>query len=359
LQQPVSANQQQHAWKRLNDKMLLTGTYATGTQQIHHTKTAMLKTAMSGTAIPGQQRVRPKDMFRIIPVKWTRVAAALFLAFFLGSLASGWYMTLSSDNASDNEFFLVETPRGAKSTLTLTDGSSIILNAGSRLKYAKTYNIENRDIYLEGEGYFIVAKNEKLTFQVHTNGLVVSALGTEFNVKAYPDDDRVETTLVKGSVRITRDTDNEIAPGIVLKPNQRASFYIDSYEVGEVVAEPAVKVPNPVAVAAKPIMVKTESNINPETATSWKETRWVFERESLSALTKKLERQYDIHITIKDDELLNYHLSGTLEEESIEQVLKALQIALPIQYQINHKEVVLGISHSRKDNYKHLLTRQQ
>ena len=307
------------------------------------------------TASLARKRERPRDVLRVMPKRWTQMAAAVFLAFALGTIVSGILSGFFSVPADEDFFYTVEAPRGAKSTLTMIDGSTIYLNAGSKARYSRAYNTQNRDIYLEGEGYFIVARNGNIPFEVHTSGIIIKALGTEFNVKAYPEDGRVETTLVKGSVSIARSDDGSHAQSIILKPNQKASFFIDRIEVNEVAEQREEKSSPQLTAISRPVRVKTESNINPETSASWKDARWVLERESMASLSEKLERQYDINIIFMDEELKRYHLTGTLEEESIEQVLKALQLALPIDFEIRHKDVTLSLNRQRKNNFKHLL----
>ena len=91
---------------------------------------------------------------------------------------------------------------GSRAQFSLSDGTTVTLNAGSRLKYDNRFGINDRVVQLEGEGYFKVAKDSKRPFTVKTSHLNVRALGTAFNVKAYSDDKTIETTLVEGSVKI-------------------------------------------------------------------------------------------------------------------------------------------------------------
>ena len=94
-------------------------------------------------------------------------------------------------------FCEVTAPLGSTSEIVLPDSSRVWLNAGSRIKYTTTFNQNNRMLYLEGEGYFRVAKNKQLPFVVDAYGFEVKAIGTEFNVKAYKEDAIIETTMVR------------------------------------------------------------------------------------------------------------------------------------------------------------------
>jgi transmembrane sensor len=293
-----------------------------------------------------------------ISLPWHRLAAAVIFAFMLGGIGSIWFFNAQLKLKNQNQYYTIEAPRGAKSMITLIDGSKVWLNAGSRLKYPLNFNQQNRDVFLEGEGYFVVAKNEALNFRVHTSDIVVQALGTEFNVKAYTEDGRIETTLVKGSVSISRNDSPDNTQSIVLQPNQKASFYVNKYNYEEIDAGLPLQTANNRAISKpelRPARLAIENNINTEISTSWKEKRWVFERESMKSLATKLERQYDVEISFRDEELKEFHLTGTLEEESIEQVLMALQLTIPVNFEVRHKNVYLSINEKKLSDYKQLL----
>jgi len=296
-----------------------------------------------------------RDSFNI-SMPWTRLVAAVIAAFLLGGIAFMQYMKLQSQMNNKESWYTIEAPRGAKSRLTLTDGSTVYLNAGSRLRYPKSFNHNNRDVHLEGEGYFVVAKNKNLTFQVHTPDMIVKALGTEFNVKAYPDENRTETTLVKGSVSIIRQ--NQGSREIVLEPNQKLSLVHEGVTVKDI--EKEIINQTTVAQSMQPAAtrVRIENNVNPDLYVSWKEKRWVLERETLGSLVTKLERQYDVDFKYEDESIKDFHLSGTLEEESIEQVLTAMQLTLPINFKIHHKTVYLSINEKELPKYKQLIRNQ-
>lgn len=291
-----------------------------------------------------------------VTMAWNRLAAAVILAFMIGGIGTVVFLSMLNSAKTIGESFTIEAPRGAKSVVSMADGSRIWLNAGSKITYSEAYNKKNRDIFLEGEGYFEVAKNENINFRVYAADIVVSALGTSFNVRAYPEDGVVETTLVEGSVSIRRASASDQSEGIILEPNQRASFYTDRFTVNRANREENL-VSNGEA-SPKPMRVRLQSNINTEISTSWKNKKWVFEREKLGSLAQKLERQYDINIIFEDDEIKDFVLTGTLEEESVEQVLAALQLTLPITFSIQHSDVHLRIDKRKIDAYRQLLRTQ-
>ncbi|RPJ51813.1 MAG: hypothetical protein EHJ95_04855, partial [Methanobacteriota archaeon] len=147
------------------------------------------------------------------------VAAIFCIAFFLGTLF----------NRQNNEIIPVQpgqsityneikAPLGARSEIRLIDGTEIILNAGSSIKYRSDYNLLDRDLILEGEAYFKVASNIDIPLVVFAGDINIKATGTEFNVKAYSDEGIIETTLVTGEVEISQKGNKDKERILVLKP---------------------------------------------------------------------------------------------------------------------------------------------
>ena len=110
------------------------------------------------------------------------------LAILLIGIGSILFEYLPGTTNRNKNFTEISVLRGSKTQMTLADGSKVWLNAGSTVKYGNNYNKQNRDVFLEGEAYFEVAKNRKKPFNVFAGGIVVHALGTIFNVKAYSDE---------------------------------------------------------------------------------------------------------------------------------------------------------------------------
>ncbi|NJK96971.1 MAG: FecR domain-containing protein [Bacteroidales bacterium] len=115
---------------------------------------------------------------------------------------------------------------GSKSSIRLPDGTEVVLNAGSKLTYDFSYGITSREVSLIGEGYFKVAKQKNSPFIVKTAKAHIKALGTEFNVKAYPEENEVEAILVEGTIQVNKfDLKKrriELSDsGIILKPGQK------------------------------------------------------------------------------------------------------------------------------------------
>jgi transmembrane sensor len=275
----------------------------------------------------------------------TRYAAIFLIAV---SMSGVIFYFLGKNHASvpKESFSELNVPLGSKAKFTLPDGTSVTLNAGSRLKYNSRFGMEDRVVQLDGEGYFKVAKDASRPFIVKTSYLSVRALGTEFNVKAYPDDKTIETTLVEGSVNIESISDTKVAEMHVLKPNQKFTYYkkdstiVDESVRGkEQIKSKSLPVEKKIAV---PIPRLVTENINIEPVISWKENRWIFEKQSLSQIAVALERKFDVQIKFESDRLKTYRFTGIIINEPIEQVLEVMSITAPINFKLKGRVVTLS-----------------
>ena len=141
-----------------------------------------------------KQRFVQSHSFRI----FYRVAAAILI--ILLPLAGYWGgMETVKSGFSD---IVVEAPMGARTKLYLPDGTLVWLNAGSKITYSQGFGVENRNLALEGEGYFEVKRNEKVPFEIRTKELDLTVLGTKFNFRNYTDDEEVVVNLLEGKVRL-------------------------------------------------------------------------------------------------------------------------------------------------------------
>src|ERR1035437_1495473 len=298
-------------------------------------------------------RPMPKPELRIKISVLYRVAAAVFL---IGLLGVGSILVFMNPKAkSEVAYFEAFAPKGSRSFIILSDGSTVWLNSGTKLRYPSNFGKENRDLFLEGEAYFVVMKNPAMPFRVKTSDVCITAIGTAFNVKAYNDEGVIETTLEKGEVRIDELDESKIkvesAP-VFLKPNQKAIFVKSNknLSVNNTVQTPPVPSDEPVnKIKANPLRI--DSNVDTKLTTSWKDSRWIFKSEKLVKLAPILERRYDITITFRDSVLSSYKFTGILKEESLEQVLKVICLAAPIRYEIKHNQVLFFEDSGKKNKF--------
>jgi ferric-dicitrate binding protein FerR (iron transport regulator) len=236
-------------------------------------------------------------------------------------------------------------PLGSRAQFTLSDGTAVTLNAGSKLKYDNSFGIKDRIVQLEGEGYFKVAKDASRPFTVKTLYLNVRALGTEFNVKAYPDDKTIETTLVEGSIKVEPLSDKSHTEIMVLKPNEKLTYYkkdstmVDETDRSNEKTENSQQALEKQKLASIPRLVTENVNVDP--VISWKENRWIFDKQSLSQIAVELERKFDVQIIIESERLKSFRFTGTILAEPIDQVLQVMSLSAPINFKLKGRVVTL------------------
>ena len=302
--------------------------------------------------------------------RWLRLirnyAAIFMLGVLLGSFTvlylKGSHSTGDATHEPVAKQFEIRTEKGERATVHLPDGSKVALNACSYLSYTADFNENARELTLIGEGYFDVQTNPDLPFTVKTSGLNIKAFGTVFNVRAYSDEDVVETTLVEGDVTIETLTHQKI---VSLRPSQvitipkelignnREHEYISRTET----QDRKVKQDNTSLRAKEPKKAEAVliNNINPEVYVSWKDNKWVIKSESLESLATKIERKYDVEISIEEESLKNYVFSGTLKNYPLEQVLETIRLTAPIKYIINENNVIISEDKELKKRYEKLI----
>ncbi len=239
----------------------------------------------------------------------------IFLWKTVASIAAVFAIVLSSLfllNISSNQKINIETkevsfkvPFGSRSEVNLPDGTVVMLNSGSELKYPGIFTDENRKVSLSGEAFFKVKSDKKNPFIVEISHLNVEVTGTQFNICSYADDDFSKISLLEGRVGIRLGENNEI---VDINPGQQ--FYLDKeqkkYEI-------------------------TESDVTLES--SWKDGEFRFKEIAFPELIKRLERWYNIDLTFSIAELGKMSYSGNFKnQETIWQVLDALKLTSPIDY---------------------------
>jgi ferric-dicitrate binding protein FerR (iron transport regulator) len=201
---------------------------------------------------------------------------------------------------------------GDKSSIILPDSSRVWLNSGSKLTFNSDFKNGGREVILEGEAYFSVSKHKDNPFLVKTSDIEIEVLGTKFNVKAYPEENSISTTLVEGSIQISSKSQNAL-----MKPNQKLVFDKESQKM---------------------VMVKL-ADTAPET--EWKEGRLVFRNQTLEELRPKLERWFDVDIVFSDDQVKQLRFTGILERESILEVVYYFDLSNRVSCHIQGNKVII------------------
>ncbi len=278
------------------------------------------------------------------------IAAVFLLAFFLGSISNKNSGGTESALTAELALTEIKAPFGSTTELNLSDGTKIMINAGSSIRYRSDYNVNNRDLVLEGEAYFKVAKNTKLPFIVSTHKINIRATGTEFNVKAYSEEDVVETTLLDGEVEISQVDNSDSKQVLVLKPNEKAIYSekSDPITLDNIKrAEPlAVKPPK---IASDKLLVSPKTDVDEVIA--WTQNKLIIKGENLESLCIKLQRKYGVQFIFGDEEIKKFRFSGVLLDETFEQIMDAIKLTAPINYSVNGKAVTLVMNEKQMEKY--------
>ncbi len=224
----------------------------------------------------------------------------------------------------------------------MPDGTQVWLNSGSKLNYQRDFNTRSREVVLEGEAFFDVVKNPSHPFIVHASSIDIKVLGTSFTVKSYPQDETIETTLLRGMIEVTRQ-DNPSTPRVILKPNEKLilSKHLILSSLPASPGEPArisasARVPD-ISISAVAGNVPDSDKVE----TSWMYNKLVFEGDSFKELAQKMERWFNVKISFKDEELNQYHFGGVFDNETVVEALNALQLTAKFTYKIKGNEIDL------------------
>ena len=206
------------------------------------------------------------------------------------------------------------TLKGEKSCLRLPDGSKVWANSCTTLEYDDRFGMDNRNIKLKGEAYFEVAKNKDVPFIVHTSDIQVRAVGTAFNVLAYPSDSQVLTTLYEGKVAVNSKNGGE---EVILEENQVAEYNKNDNKV-----------------------IKRDCNEGVDEG--WRQGNLVFNMISLKEISNKLERKYDVFFLFENEKVKNMKFKGVFREtESIKDILDVIMLNTGVKCELDNDTIIV------------------
>lgn len=276
-------------------------------------------------------------------VKYWLIAGSIIIGIvILGALGYKCYQ----NNYKYLQFTEYMVPYGSRSNVVLPDGSEVWINAGSVLKYNSNYALRNREIYLNGEAYFKVKPDTRIPFEVKLKTISIKAVGTSFNITAYSDEPVIEATVQEGRIQIINagKTKKNTCQNVYLNANQK--FIISTSNTGSTnQSKQSVKnINRSLSLVKYDNNYKIISNINPELSISWKDENWIIEQERLDDFAIKLQRRYNVKIIFADESLKAYTFSGIIKNETLEQVLKAIHLTAPIEYDVSDNIITFSAS---------------
>jgi ferric-dicitrate binding protein FerR (iron transport regulator) len=264
----------------------------------------------------------------------------LWIAAAVAASLAGAFLLIHPLNTSKNPTAsrTVTTNPGARSRLTLPDGTSVVLNADSRLTYNDDFTGgDTREIQLSGEAYFDVAKDPHHPFLIHTKTIDIKVLGTAFNVRSYDNERTTETDLLQGAVEVT--LHNKPDKRIILKPNEKLTVHNDQVNFSTSQPVAAGNPDAPLITVGKVHYQKKDSSI---TEILWTKNQLAFDNTSLEDVALQLQRWFNITVTISDERLKTIRLNAVFGKESLPQVMEALSIAGNFKYTIRKNEVIIN-----------------
>lgn len=206
----------------------------------------------------------------------------------------------------------LQVPRGGEYFLTLSDGTQVWLNAESEIRYPIHFSGSKREIYLEGEAFFTVTPNKEKPFVVVSPKASVAVLGTEFNLRAYPDEDNVQTTLVKGSVIMQS---ARFKQEVKLVPGEQGTLEVETGKL-------------------------SKQEVNTYLYTAWKDGRFAFRDARLEDLFNILSRWYDLQVFYLNPEAKDIRFTGDINKtEDFNAILKIIENNERVIFNVNKRTV--------------------
>ncbi|VAW17979.1 Putative anti-sigma factor [hydrothermal vent metagenome] len=241
-----------------------------------------------------------------------KVAAVLILPLLVATL---YFATKTpTPKITTTEWHTINTPAGLRSEFILPDGTKVYLNSKTSLSYPIAFNNSTRDVKLTGEAYFEVAENKKQPFIVNTGKIKVEVTGTEFKASNYPDENLTEIVLASGKINLFQgeySKEKEILRSMV--PGEKATYYNNENKI-------------------------YFEKVNVDKYISWKDGILMFRDDSMQEVVRRLNRWFNVDITLTGNKLKDYVYTATFQDESLIQILDLLKLSAPIDYSIKRRE---------------------
>ena len=246
-----------------------------------------------------------------------RVAAAILIAVSIGWYA-GTHFAGQKNSATHPKIAMqqVTTQRGKNAEISFSDGSRIILNSASTLRFPKEFKGHERKVYLDGEAYFEVAHNTKNPFVVQTSEAEIRDLGTKFDVRAWSEDKKVAVTVREGEVAVNSNQASTGQEKVILKKGQYTVVESGKASLG----------------------VETVDYRN---YMLWLKGGLYFDDAPFSEVIRQVERRFDVTFDVKDNDLLRVPYTGKFIKANLSKVLAVLSVSMDITFQKQHGTIII------------------
>lgn len=262
---------------------------------------------------------------------WLRVAATFLLIAGLGGVfwkrvirdAQPYYTNTRSYSSDILDEIVNDT--GQPKQVRLPDGSLVVLQSHSRISYLHKFHSDKREVYLLGEAFFDIQKNSKQPFYVYANELVTKVLGTSFNIRAYEEDKEVRVEVKSGRVSVFASnskealTNNLSLDGIILTPNQKATFGRKSSEIVRKIVD-------------EPLLLNVPSS----------NESFSFNRTNAANVFLLLEKSYGVNIDFDEESLSNCTITAELANEPLFEKLNMICAVIESSYESIDGQIIIN-----------------
>lgn len=223
------------------------------------------------------------------------------------------------EQATEGVYNTIIVPYGKRTRITLSEGTKVWLNSGSKLTYPVAFNGDKREVHLVGEAIFDVMHDSEKPFYVLTNDYDIKVLGTVFNVSSYQDDSYTSTALERGSVEI-------------------------KYASNSIFGKSKLKItPGTLAVYNGKSKTIQSRKVDVSKYMSWRDGKFIFKKQKLDEIAKKLSRYYNVEIVIENEELKSGTFSGHLDlKDSIDKVIEVIKETTDLKYKKENGKIVIN-----------------
>jgi transmembrane sensor len=245
------------------------------------------------------------------PLYFNRAASIIFILILGAGIV---YVSGIFRQKTDSGIWHTEiASAGEKLMLVLPDSSHVVLNAGSTLRYHDKFVSEQREVYLEGEGYFEVRRNSRKPFLVHTENITTTVLGTTFDVSAYPENKIIAVTLLTGKVKVSRGDHGEENNVAFLKPHEKLLY-------------------------DKVLNLSSFTLYDSLESVGWKDNVYKYENEPLRNVLFQLERAFGVKFRTTDHTVLSKNITFTFDNNSLQTVVGVINNLTGLEYTLIKKE---------------------
>ena len=221
------------------------------------------------------------------------------------------YNTSGEENNTEIVYNTISTPKGGQYQIVLADGTKVWLNAASSLYFPTSFTGKERNVELTGEGYFEVAKNASMPFKIKVNDTEIEVLGTHFNISAYENEDEIKTTLLEGSVRI-----NKGSQSVTLKPGEEA---VDKKGTS---------------------LITVKKGVDVEASVAWKNGYFQFENLTIKQIMRQISRWYNVDVIYEGKAPSGHYVGKPSRDLNLSEIIKLIEIS-GVKIVINDKTVIV------------------